>query len=114
MNPIEEVYNHWNSKEGVWKSHRKLNPLMADAIQRRLEDVGLEDIKIAIDNYHDLLNDDSYKWTYKWTLREFLTRHRDRSKDDQDLQILRFTEDEFEKKNYPRIWEAGIEEKFGC
>jgi len=67
---IYTVFEHWCSKGII--AHKKLNKKMESHINARLQEHGLDEILKAIDNYHTILTDDKYYWTYKWTLQDFM------------------------------------------
>lgn len=67
---IYTVFEHWRSKGII--AHKKLNKQMESHINARLQEYDLDEILKAIDNYHTVLTDDKYYWTYKWTLQDFM------------------------------------------
>jgi len=66
------IFDYWNSKKII--VHRKLTDKLKRKINSILKDYTVDEIKKAIDNYHTVLTDERYYWTYKWTLEEFLQR----------------------------------------
>lgn len=73
---IYTIFDHWNSKEII--QHRQLSQKLKSHINARLEKYPVGELMEAIDNYHTIITDDSYFFTYKWTLAEFLTRGLDK------------------------------------
>lgn len=67
---IYTVFEHWNSKKII--VHKKLNKQMESRINARLQEHTLEELLRAIDNYHEILTNDKYFWSYKWTLQDFM------------------------------------------
>ena len=93
------VYTHWNKHGGKpWKSHKKLASEIIDAIELRLKDYSVDDLKKAITNYAQILKSREYTWSYAWTIREFLTRHR--PDDSKELQLYRFLDHSFEADDH--------------
>lgn len=70
MNPITEIFNHYNSK-GIVK-HAKLLPIMEKEIKARLKMYDLETILKVIDNYNVVYRGDQYYWDRKYTLAELM------------------------------------------
>ena len=68
----QEIFNHWNDQKII--SHRAITPKIETKIRSAFKIYSLEEIKISISNYAEILKDDNYFWTYKWTLDEFLVR----------------------------------------
>ena len=66
------VFNYWNEQKIV--THKKLTSKMKTKIKSSLKEFSLEDIKLSIQKYGEVLNEEKYYWTYKWTLEEFLQR----------------------------------------
>jgi len=67
---IYTVFKHWNSKKII--VHRNLNKKMESHINARLKEYSLEELLKAIDNYHEVLTNEKYFWSYKWTLQDFM------------------------------------------
>lgn len=45
---------------------------MESHINARLKEYSLEELLKAIDNYHEVLTNEKYFWSYKWTLQDFM------------------------------------------
>lgn len=71
-NENQQVFDHWNEKRII--KHRKLVDRIKRSINGALGDYSLDEVKLAIDNYHVILTDDRYYWTHAWGLKEFLQR----------------------------------------
>jgi hypothetical protein len=68
---INEVLNHWNSKQIIihelsGSESEKVNKFLN---KRKLD---IETIRTAINNYNMILKDEKYWFKYKWTLSEFI------------------------------------------
>lgn len=73
------VLEHWNSKNIINHTLQgTIGNKIQKAVDKRLKDGTLEDIKKAIDNYFTVLMDDKYYWTHRWTLPDFLARGYDK------------------------------------
>ena len=69
----KEIFDFWNSKKII--EHRNITDEIVKAIHncRKNKQLTTEDIKIAIDRYSIMLNDNSYSLcSYKWKLVDFL------------------------------------------
>ena len=97
---IYVIFEHWNlfKGQGKWKSHREITPEIEEAINERLKKYSVEQVKVAITNYSDILLSPHFVWSKNWTLREFLTRHR--PDDRNELQIYRFLENNFSPDDF--------------
>ena len=69
---INDIFNYWNSKEII--KHRELTNEIEISIKKSLEKYTIEQIKICIDRYAEILKDTQYFWHYKWSLKDFLNR----------------------------------------
>lgn len=67
---IYSVYEHWNSKKII--VHRELTKKTKSHINARLQTYSVDELKKAIDNYHEVLTNDNYYWTHRWTLQNFM------------------------------------------
>ena len=68
----EIIYNYWNSKGII--AHIKITDDMIKAIENALKQYNVEEIKLYIDRYSQVISDDKYFWHYKWALKDFLSR----------------------------------------
>lgn len=66
-----EIFDHWNKKNIV--IHRGFEKF-EKKIKAVLKEHNIEEIKLAIDHYSEILNDNNYFFKYKWGLDEFLSR----------------------------------------
>ncbi len=69
---INDIFNYWNNKEII--KHRELYTEIEISIKKSLEKYTIEQIKICIDRYAEILKDTQYFWNYKWSLKDFLNR----------------------------------------
>lgn len=69
---ILSVFDHWNQQNII--VHKKLTDDIHSAIAAVLKNSSAEDIKAAINNYAEILQDEQYFFKYKWTLKDFLKR----------------------------------------
>lgn len=67
---IYTIFQHWISKKII--NHKKMNAKMESHINARLNDYELEELLKAVDNYSEVLTNDSYYWTHRWTLEDFM------------------------------------------
>ena len=79
LTPQEIIYKHWNNKKII--QHRRMTDKIKRSINGALRDYEPGEICQAIDNYHVILTDDKYYWSYRWGLREFLQRGLDKFMD---------------------------------
>lgn len=69
----EDLLDYWNQKEIL--VHRKLSPLVKKHCDKLLKNgMTIFEIKKAIDNYSEILEDRTCLFKYKWALHEFLQR----------------------------------------
>lgn len=68
-----EIFEHWNKKNII--IHRDFNKL-EKKIKEALKEHSVEEIKLAIDHYKEILDNPNYFYKYKWTLNEFLGREK--------------------------------------
>lgn len=66
----KEIFDHWNSKSII--KHSVLNDTILKAIKQSLKEFSLEQIKLYIDRYAQVINNKDYFFNTKWTLAEFL------------------------------------------
>ncbi|RKQ28335.1 replication protein [Oceanobacillus halophilus] len=69
-NNIHDLFLHYLSKNII--CHKKLTDPMRRAIQARLKDYSLEDLKKAIDNYATVYDSDDHWFTHKYPLADFM------------------------------------------
>ena len=69
---VQTIFEHWNAK-GIIK-HREINKELEKALTKAFSVYSVEQIKICIDRYATVLNDDTYFFHYKWSLKDFLNR----------------------------------------
>lgn len=67
----KEILSYWNSKKII--VHEK-NQKLEWIIKTALNQFSVDQIKIWIDTYSEVLLNDKYLWSYKWWLSEFLSR----------------------------------------
>jgi predicted phage replisome organizer len=68
----QEIFNYWNSKEII--KHKEVTDNILKAINKTLKIYNVEEIKIYINRFAEILNNKDYFYNYKWTLIEFLNR----------------------------------------
>lgn len=66
----KEIFDHWNSKSII--KHSVLNDTILKAIKQSLKEFSIEQIKLYIDRYAQVINNKDYFFNTKWTLAEFL------------------------------------------
>lgn len=71
-NIYSEIFSFWN-EQGIVK-HQELTPAMRKAIDKITKELSLEQIKICMERYKTVLDDDSYFFSYRWSLVDFLNR----------------------------------------
>lgn len=69
---VQTIFEYWNAK-GIIK-HREINKELEKALTKAFSVYSVEQIKICIDRYATVLNDDTYFFHYKWSLKDFLNR----------------------------------------
>lgn len=67
---IYTIFEYWNEKSII--KHRKMNQAMESHINARLKEYSVDELKKAIDNYKEVLDNPNYYWTHKWTLQDFM------------------------------------------
>jgi hypothetical protein len=67
---IYTIFEYWKSKGII--NHKSLNEKMKSHINARVEEYELPQLLKAIDNYDEVLKNDSYYWTHAWTLQDFM------------------------------------------
>jgi hypothetical protein len=68
----QDIYDFWNSKKII--EHKVFTDDMEKQIKKQLSKYSVENIKTAITNYSEILNDPECFFKYKWTLSEFMMR----------------------------------------
>ena len=69
-NNEEEIFEYWNTK-GLVK-HKKINKNIQEAISKALKEYDIDDILDAIDNYEEVVHDQTYFFDTIWPLDKFL------------------------------------------
>lgn len=69
---VKEIFDYWNSKNIT--VHRRITGKMKYAINRKIKEYTVEEIKKTIDNYTEILKSDKYWFSYPWILVDFLNR----------------------------------------
>lgn len=67
---IRELFNYWNDKEII--KHRELTKKRSSSINARLKSYTVDELKLALDNYKEVLDNDKYYWTHKYNLEDFM------------------------------------------
>lgn len=67
---IRDLFDHYLSKDII--QHKKLTGPMERAINARLKDYSVEELKAAIDNYAVVYFSDNYWFTHKYPLADFM------------------------------------------
>ena len=67
---IEEVFNHWLSKDII--KHRKITDNIKRRIKMRLKESSLEEALSVVDNYAEVYHDEDYFFTYKFSLARLM------------------------------------------
>lgn len=71
---ITDIVNHWNTRPNTpWHKCNKITPAVANVLSHELDGFDPEDVKSAIDNYHLILTDEMYYWSYKWNILRFFS-----------------------------------------
>ena len=65
-----EIFEYWNTK-GLVK-HKKINKNISEAISKALKEYEIDDILDAIDNYEEVVHDQTYFFDTIWPLDKFL------------------------------------------
>ena len=65
-----EIFEYWNTK-GLVK-HKKINKNISEAISKALKEYDIDDILDAIDNYEEVVHDQTYFFDTIWPLDKFL------------------------------------------
>lgn len=68
---IKEIFDYWNEKK--IHVHREIKGF-ENIIKNALKEHTIEEIKLAIDHYKEVIDDSTYFYNYKWKLDEFLGR----------------------------------------
>ena len=71
---FDEIFEHWNSKNII--VHRDLTEKRKKAITKALKEHSVDDIKIAIDHFEEMLHSKYEYCDYAWSLEEFLSREK--------------------------------------
>lgn len=69
-NDIKYIFEYWNSKKII--QHKTLNKNIDKSINKALKEYGKEDIVNAINNYHEVYEDNNFYYKHKWSLEKFL------------------------------------------
>lgn len=72
-NNTKEIFDYWNEKK--IHAHRDISDFKTK-IDNVLKEHSVEEIKLAIDHYKEVLDNPDYFYKYKWTLNEFLGREK--------------------------------------
>ena len=72
-NNIKEIFDYWNEKK--IHVHRNISDFKTK-IDNVLKEHSVEEIKLSIDHYKEVLDNPDYFYKYKWTLNEFLGREK--------------------------------------
>jgi len=67
---VIEIFDYWNSKEIV--KHKKLTLDMKRAIEKRIKQYSVFEVKSFIDRYKRILDDKDYFFNYSWDLLKFM------------------------------------------
>ena len=67
---IDEIFEYWNSKGLI--RHKKINKNIQEAISKALKEYEIDDILDAIDNYEEVVHDQTYFFDTIWPLDKFL------------------------------------------
>lgn len=94
---IVRIFDHWNSKK--IRVHRTMDDKLTKQIQILIDELGSEQIIMAIDTYDAIIKSKEYYFDYKWSLIDFLKRG-----------ISKFTDEEVAKSNY-RSGTNGLDRK---
>lgn len=71
-NIYSEIFSYWNEQKII--KHQELTPEMVKAIDKISKTLTLEQIKICIERYKKVLEDDTFFFSYRWTLVDFISR----------------------------------------
>jgi hypothetical protein len=71
-NIYSEIFSYWNEQKII--KHQELTPEMVKAIDKISKTLSLSQIKVCIERYKKILEDDSFFFSYRWTLVDFLSR----------------------------------------
>ena len=69
-NTYKELFDYWNSKDIV--KHREFTEEMEKVIKKALKENTIEEIKLYIDRYAQVIKDENYFFNTTWKLVEFL------------------------------------------
>jgi predicted transcriptional regulator len=69
-NTVSIIFDHYISKNII--NHQKITSAMRRAINARLKDYDLDQIKKAIDNYSQVLKGDEFYFSHKYPLADFM------------------------------------------
>lgn len=72
-NNTKEIFDYWNEKK--IHVHRDISDFK-NKIDNALKEHSVEEIKLAIEHYKEILDNPNYFYKYKWTLNEFLGREK--------------------------------------
>lgn len=88
------IFNHWNQQNII--VHKKLTDDTRRAIAHVLRNYSVEDVKVAISNYGEIVHGEQYYFKYRWTLKDFLKRG-----------IEKFTDLGIAKSNFKKEGKSG-------
>ena len=71
-NIYSEIFSYWNEQKII--KHQELTPEMVKAVDKISKTLSLSQIKVCIERYKKILEDDSFFFSYRWTLVDFLSR----------------------------------------
>ena len=71
-NKYNSIFDYWNTKKTI--VHRKSNQKMKKEIDKALKDYTIEEIKVSIGNYAEMIHSEYKYCGHKWGLDEFLQR----------------------------------------
>ena len=67
------IFDFWNENKII--VHKEINPDAKKAINKALKSYSVDEIKLGISHYAEMLKDDTYKLCdYKWNLEKFLSQ----------------------------------------
>src|SRR5699024_10834372 len=67
---IYTIFDFWN-EQGIIK-HRQISKKMESHINATLDNYSIDELKIAISNFKEILDSNEYYWTHKWSLQDFM------------------------------------------
>lgn len=70
LDPVVSVFNYWNSKDLI--KCERLKDSLRNIIRSTLKSFTLEEIKLYIDRYEEVLNSREYFFQHRWSLKSFI------------------------------------------